>query len=227
MDVEKIYLEIFEEELTWANLNNGYDGVAHLLEPVDHPGKRHLEKVIGSYTPDELKKLEEVKKDVRELTTLRVNISDLKKIGKLIDRLEIVTEENCRLKQIETKFKEAEEAYHSNPGARKDRQAVKAVQILGWSTGTRPKRVPKRKIFNEYMSLIKNKTPMDKWEALKLLAEKYELASKEAALSHVQDVIEQFKDAHKLLNSNWYTSHTVKKINSDKYAGVLPPNWPS
>ena len=227
MDVEKIYKEVSAEEVAWLNLNSSFDLLSLFLTEVEHPEKKSLEKKIESYTQDEINSLKQENHDAEKPITLRVLVSDLESIGKQFQKYELLEKENVQLREIATKYKEAKKIYFSDPDARKDKLAVKAVQILGWSTGKRPKRISENDILQEYMSLINDKTPKEKWEALDFLAKKYGLADQKAALRHVQAGIKKFKDGYKLLCSHWGYSHLAAKINPDKYTGILPPNWPS
>ena len=225
MDVGKIYLEVYTPKIPWLNLTSLFWELDLHLTEVEHPDKERLKRILDGYTQDELDNLKEACKNAEKPTTLRVFISDLENIGKSLQECELLKNENERLRGIEKRLEEAKEVYHKTAG-RQEKKLREVAKIIGLTkNGKRQKKISQKKIFLKYISFLKDPDPMDKWEALELVAEKFELSSSDAARQHVQGYLKEFKKNYEFLCSikdlSCYTSNPKNK--PDQFEGILPP----
>jgi hypothetical protein len=92
----------------------------------------------------------------------------------------------CRdeLGELKSKLSEAQRIYEKLRDERSDKRNASVVRAIGLSTGSAPKRVDRKKVYFDYVRLVR-KDGLPRYEAVKKIKEKYGLQGHNAAVKHL------------------------------------------
>ena len=119
--------------------------------------------------------------------------------------LRIIELAQCKdeLVELKTKFSDARRIYDEHRDKRPEVRNAFVVQSIGLSTGFAPKRVDAKKVYFDYIRLVRNKG-LDRKKALKEIKRIYDLNSENAALKFLYVYRKSLLDRWKLEHPSIY-----------------------
>jgi len=115
--------------------------------------------------------------------------------------LHIIELAKCKdeLGELSAIFSEAQLVYDVHRDERSDKRNALVVQAIGLSTGFAPKRVDEKKIYFDYVKLVRKKG-LSRDEAVEAIRRTYDLASGNAAIKFLtayrKSILEKWKRSH-------------------------------